>query len=118
MIKRKKLSRARISDLFVLTTVVAAFAATPTFRSAVPGFFALSLTFFAVWNRPLVFRVWACGMIGFGTGMFLAGVYELQGFYLQRAEIIGWGGGIVLGTTSAIFLFIGPLAVKDEKQES
>ena len=52
---------------------------------------------------------WAGGMTGFGTGMFLAGVDELQGFYLQRAEIIGWGGGIVLGTISAIFLFIGPL---------
>ncbi len=51
-------------------------------------------------------------MIGFGTGIFLAGVYELNGFFLQRAETIGWGGGLVLGTVAAIALFIGPLQLK------
>jgi len=32
----------------------------------------------------------------------------------QRAETIGWGGGIVLGTIAAIVLFIGPLAIKGD----
>lgn len=113
-LKPKKLrDQVRLSDLFVVTAVVAAFAATPAFRSALPGFIALSLTFLAVWNRPLVFRFWACGMIGLGTGLFLAGVYELQGFYLERAETVGWGGGLVLGTLTAIALFIGPLAIRN-----
>lgn len=44
--------------------------------------------------------------------VFLAGIYELQGFYLERAETIGWGGGLVLGTITAIVLFIGPLEDK------
>ena len=107
-------NRVRISDLFIATAVVATFAATPTFRSALPGFIALSLTFLAVWNRPLIFRFWACGMLGFGTEILLAGVYELNGFYLQRAETIGWGGGIVVGTIAAVVLFMGPLAMQSE----
>ena len=105
---------ARLSDFFVVTAVFAGFAASPALGSALLGFIALSFTLLAVWSRPLVFRIWACGMIGFGTGIFLAGIYELQGFYLQRAEIIGWGGGIVLGTMTAILLFIGPLAMIKE----
>ncbi|MGN6135829.1 MAG: hypothetical protein ACTHOU_15180 [Aureliella sp.] len=105
---------ARLSDLFIVTGVFAAFAATPTVRTALPGFIALSLTLLAVWNRPLVFRIWACGMLGFGTGMFLAGVYHLQGFFLQPAETIGWGGGIVVGTLAAIVMFIGPLAMNSD----
>lgn len=78
---------ARVSDLFIVTAVFAAFAATPALGSALLGFIALSFTLLAVWNRPLVFRIWACCMIGLGMGMFLAGVYDLKGAYLQQAEL-------------------------------
>ncbi len=55
---RRLRDHVRLSDLFVVTSVFAAFAATPVFRSALPGFVALSLTLLAVWNRPIVFRFW------------------------------------------------------------
>ncbi|MFO1066069.1 MAG: hypothetical protein U0892_19590 [Pirellulales bacterium] len=107
----------RLSDFFVATAVGAAFAGAPMFRTALPGFIALSLTFLFVWKRPLVFRFWSCGMIGFGTGMYLAGTHDLQGYYMQNAELVGWGGGIVLGTITAIVLFIGPLAMKPDQND-
>lgn len=101
----------RISDLFVATAVVAAFAIYPVIHSVQLGFIALCLTLIAVWDRPLIFRFWACGMLGFGTGMFVAGVYDLANFPMPRAEIVGWGAGIVIGTIAAIILFPGPLGL-------
>ncbi len=95
-------SDAKLSDFFVATGVAAGFA-----THGMLGFIALCFTFLAVWNRPLYFRFWACGMLGFGTGVFLAGLFDLQFYGMQRAELIGWGGGIVVGTLSAIVLFLG-----------
>jgi hypothetical protein len=100
----------RISDLFVVTAVVAAFVTHELIGSLLPGLVALCLTLIAVWNRPLIFRFWICGMLGFGMGMFAAGVYDLVNFPMPRAEIVGWGAGIVVGTIAATILFIGPLA--------
>lgn len=100
----------RISDFFVATAVAAAFGTQQLFGNVQLGFIALCLTLLAVWYRPLVFRLWACGMLGFGTGMFAAGVYDLANFPMPRAEIVGWGAGIVIGTIAAVVLFIGPLA--------
>ena len=99
-----------ISDFFIVTAVIAAFYIQPLVGGVQLGLIALCLTFMAVWNRPLILRFWACGMLGFGTGMFAAGVYDLANFPLQRAEIVGWGAGIVVGTLAAILLFLSPSA--------
>lgn len=108
-----KYGGARISDLFVVTAVAAGFAA-----HGMLGFIALSFTFLAVWNRPLYFRFWACGMLGFGTGVMLAGVYGLQFYGMQQAELVGWGSGLVVGTIATITMFLGPLSIRsvEEKQ--
>lgn len=100
---------ARISDLFIVTAVVAAFA-----MHAMLGFTALSLTLFAVWNRPDYFRFWVCGMAGFSTGVLLSGIYDLQFFAMLRGETITWGGGLLAGTLVSLVVFLWPLQAMPE----
>lgn len=107
-----KYGGARLSDLFVVTAVAAGFA-----THGMLGFIALSFTVLAVWNRPLYFRFWACGMLGFGTGVMLAGVYNLRFYGMQQAELVGWGGGIVVGTVATIVMFLGPLSIRSVEEK-
>jgi hypothetical protein len=93
----------RLSDLFVVTGVLAGYTAQWNINSWNVGDLVLCFTLLVVWNRPLVFRFWACGMATYGAGLLVFGLN--QPFPTQRVLPSSWGAAILVEAIAAMYVF-------------
>ena len=93
-----------LADGLIVTAIAAALTATLATHEAVVSFITLAALLAFVWNRPVIFRLWASTAMGLGGGMLVAMLYRgaldhqcLSDFRMHTEELAGWGAGLLIG---------------------
>jgi len=86
-----------ISDLLLITALVAGIAGAIASDKAAVAFIVSSCLGAFIWHRSVVSSLWAIGMIGLGAGLFAAGCDGHHSLNMPDGEMIGWGAGMVVG---------------------
>jgi hypothetical protein len=114
-----------LSDILLLTAIVAALVATIASRQATIPFITQGILLMFVWHRPVVLRLWVTGTIGLGCGLLVAMLFRGKvdpvyfrdfGMYVQ--DVAGWGAGMIGGGLVAWRLFIANPPVRHEASQT
>ena len=102
-----------LTDLLLITAVVAATVATLSSHEATIVFIALSVLVLFIWWRPVVMRFWCVGIIGGGAANLVCGVLTMrvgQTYILAAGmtsmDLAAWGAGWLVGGIVACRLFL------------
>ena len=74
-----------IVDVLLVTVLVAGILAAVASGQAEIAFSTASFMLLGIWNRPVILRLWAVGILGLGSGLFSAGCNGRHGVNLPRA---------------------------------
>ncbi len=98
-------SQFRISDILLLTALIAGIVAGVPLQLPIIPFITASCLGIFIWHRPIVSRLWLIAMLSLGAGLIAAGAQRQYLFAMNDGEVIAWGVGMVAGSIAYLAVF-------------